>query len=340
VREAFGQRFEVPVGYLNTASIGVPPVAVADAVDEAVTRWRTGQARAPEFDEHVAAARTAWARLAGVDSANVATGASVSQLVGLVAASLPAGSRVLVPENEFTSVSFPFAACGHRVTEVPHADFLSHVDGHDVVAISPVQSADGARFDLDALRAAARAAGARVLLDVTQTVGWLPVALDWADWVVCAGYKWLLAPRGAAWLACRPEHLERITPAVANWYAAEDPWTGIYGLPLRLAGSARRLDLSPVWFAQLGAAASVSWLAELDLVTVRAHCVGLADATLAALDLPPRGSAIISLDLTEAQAGRLADAGVVGAARAGRTRLSFHLYNTADDVDLVVGALR
>ena len=340
MREAFGQLFEVPAGYLNTASIGVPPVAVADAVAEAVTRWRTGLSRPPDFDEHVETARTAWARLAGVDSANVAIGASVSQLVGLVAASLPPGSRVLVQANEFTSVSFPFAACGHQVTEVSHEDLLSHVDGHDVVAISPVQSADGSLVDLDALRLAARSAGARVLLDVTQAIGWLPVTLDWADWVVGGSYKWLLAPRGAAWLACRPELLERVTPIAANWYAAQDPWAGIYGLPLRLADTARRLDLSPVWFAQLGAAASVSWLADLDLTKVRAHCVGLADATLTALDLPPAGSAIVSLDLTEAQATRLAEAGVVGAARAGRTRLSFHLYNTDDDVDLVVRALR
>jgi selenocysteine lyase/cysteine desulfurase len=32
-------------------------------------------------------------------------------------------------------------------------------------------------------------------------------------------------------------------------------------------------------------------------------------------------------------------AGVVSAVRAGRTRLSCHLYNTLDDVDRVLGAL-
>jgi selenocysteine lyase/cysteine desulfurase len=336
VRNACGEQFDVPAGYLNTASIGIPPVSAADAVADAVDRWRRGASRPPEFDEHVATARNGWARLTGVDTANVAIGASVSQLVALVAASLPRTTRVLTVAAEFTSVTFPFAARGMPVTEVPRDTLLSHVDDHDLVAISAVQSADGAVADLDGLRAS----GKPVLLDVTQAAGWLPLRLDWADWVVGAGYKWLLTPRGAAWLAARPDALERTVPQAANWYAAEDPWQGIYGLPLRLAGDARRLDLSPVWFAQVGAAATVPWLAGLDLAAVRDHCVGLADAALAGLGRPPAGSAVISVDVTAEQARALTDAGVVGAVRAGRTRLSFHLYNTMNDVDLVVSSTR
>jgi selenocysteine lyase/cysteine desulfurase len=335
MRTASGQRFDVPLGYLNTASIGVPPVGAADAVADAVQRWRRGAARPPDYDACVEAARAGWARLVGVDVERVAAGASVSQLVGLVAASLPRTTRVLTVASEFTSVTFPFAAQGMPVTEVPHADLLSHVDGHDLVAVSVVQSADGRVVDLSGLRELRQRTGTPVLLDVTQAAGWLPLRLDWADWVIGAGYKWLLAPRGTAWLAARPDALERTVPVAANWYAATDPWAGIYGLPLRLADTARRLDLSPVWFAQVGAAATVPWLAGLDPAAVRDHCVGLADATLTALGRPPRGSAIISVDLTGEQAARLTDAGVVGAIRAGRTRLSFHLYNTADDVDLV-----
>jgi hypothetical protein len=49
---------------------------------------------------------------------------------------------------------------------------------------------------------------------------------------------------------------------------------------------------------------------------------------------------VISVDLTAEQAGRLTDAGVVGAIRAGRTRLSFFLYNTMEDVDLVLASTR
>jgi selenocysteine lyase/cysteine desulfurase len=338
MREAFGARFDVPAGYLNTASVGVPPVAVADTMVEAVNAWRVGGVQPPDYDKPVAVAREAWARLAGVAVNRVAIGASVSQLISLVAASLPETTRVLTVEQEFTSTMFPFAARGMPVVEVPMAELASSVGRHDLVAVSAVQSADGAVADLHGIRQAAAASGARVLLDVTQALGWLPMRLDWVDWVVGASYKWLLAPRGAAWMAVRPDALELTRPLAANWYAGEDPWQTIYGLPLRLASDARRLDLSPAWFAQVGAAAAVPWLADLDATAVHEHCVRLADATLTGLGLPPAGSAIISLDLPGA-AERLAGAGVRSSVRAGRVRLAFHVYNTEEDVALVLGAL-
>ncbi|WP_054049883.1 aminotransferase class V-fold PLP-dependent enzyme [Alloactinosynnema sp. L-07] len=332
---AFGERFDIQDGYLNTASIGVPPARVADALEQAVTDWRQGLGKAPDYDEPTAVARRGWARLVGVDPANVAIGASVSQLVALVAAGIPDGTRVLTVGNEFTSATFPFAAQAHRgvtVTEVPQAELVARAPEFDLVAVGVVQSADGTVADLDGLRAC----GARVMLDATQSVGWLPVDLSWADWVVGSSYKWLLAPRGAAWLAIRPDVVDLTRPIVANWYSGETPWDTVYGLPLRFAGDARAFDLSPVWFAQVGAAAALTWFAELDVKAVRDHCVGLANRLLTGLDQAPGDSAIVSLD----NADGLADAGIRGALRAGRTRLSFHLYNTEDDVDRVLKALR
>jgi selenocysteine lyase/cysteine desulfurase len=331
------ERFDVPDGYLNTASIGIPSFAVADAVAGAVEGWRIGATRPPQYDGHVAAARAAWARLVGVSPDHVASGASVSQLVGLVAASVPDGTRVLTVGNEFTSVTFPFAAQGKRgvtVTEVSHDELLDAAGAHDLVAVSVVQSADGQVVDLDGLRAT----NTPVLLDATQAVGWLPLHLDWAHYVVGAGYKWLFSPRGAAWLAVHP-HARALVPQAANWYAGDDPWDTVYGLPLRLAAGTRGLDLSPVWFAQVGAAASTEWVAGLDLARVRDHCAGLADKVRTELGHAPAGSAIVSLDLGADQVERLAKAGVVSSVRAGRTRLSFHLYNTEDDVDRVLDAL-
>ncbi|MEE3752601.1 aminotransferase class V-fold PLP-dependent enzyme [Mycobacterium intracellulare] len=245
--------------------------------------------------------------------------------------------------NEFTSVTFPFAAQHHRgvtVTESGYSDLIPRVCEHDLVAISVVQSADGTVMDLDALQVAAGETGALVLLDVTQAAGWLPLQLHWAHFVVGAGYKWLLTPRGAAWMAIRPDVLSDVAPQVANWSGAQDMWASLYGLPLRLSNEARRLDSSPVWFAQRGAAVSLPWVAGLDVTKVRKHCVELADATLVGLGAESRGSAIISLDLAADSAERVVHAGATVSTRAGQTRLSFHLYNTMDDVDLVLTALR
>jgi selenocysteine lyase/cysteine desulfurase len=338
VRLAFGQQFDVPDGYLNTASIGIPSGAVVDAVGAAVAAWSSGGARAADHDPAVETARAGFATLLGVPFDRVAIGSAVSSLVGLVAASIPDGARVLVAAGEFTSTTWPFAAQAHRgvtVTECELAVLGERAADFDVVSVSVVQSADGRIADLDALRAA-RAAGTRVVLDVTQALGWLPLQLDWADAVVCAGYKWLLCPRGAAWLAVHPD-LE-LRPTNAGWYAGEDPWTSVYGLPVRLAKDARGLDASPVWLAHVGAAAALPWLADLDRAAVRAHCVGLADTVRTGLGLPPGGSAILALRHPDA-AQRLAAAGVASTVRAGAVRLAFHLYNTADDAARVLDAL-
>ncbi|GAA1202359.1 aminotransferase class V-fold PLP-dependent enzyme [Prauserella alba] len=278
----------------------------------------------------------------GVPAERIAVGATVAGLLAPVAAGLRDGARVLAATGEFTSVTFPFAAQEHRgvtVDTVPVAELASAVDGHDLVVVSAVQSADGTVADLAALRAVTAEAGIPVALDVTQAAGWLPLDLDWADWVVGAGYKWLLSPRGAAWLAVHPRALDRGRPVGANWYAGENPWDTVYGLPLRLAAGARRFDASPAWLAFIGAAAALDHLASLDLRAVHAHCTGLADALRGELGLSPAGSAIVAVD-TDVAPERLARAGLRGSVRAGRLRMGFHLYNTWEDVDLAVAALR
>ena len=329
-------------GYLNSASLGVPPMRTVAAVRDVLERWSRGQVSPPDFDAHVTRSRQAWAQLTGVDPAHVATSSTVSQLVGLIAAALPDGARVVTASAEFTSVTFPFLAHADRgvtVDELPLEELAGFTGPADLVAVSSVQSADGRMVDLDALLAAARAAGARVLLDTTQSCGWLPLDCSGVDYVVCGGYKWLLCPRGTAFLAVQPELMDDLRPLAAGWYAGDDPWTSIYGAPLRLAKDARRFDMSPAWFSWVGSAESLELLAGLDMTAVRDHNVGLANAFLERLGRPPQGSAIVTLDASDGASERLAAAGVRTAIRAGRVRASFHLYNDEADVDLAVAAL-
>ncbi|OOK65183.1 hypothetical protein BZL29_7776 [Mycobacterium kansasii] len=41
MREAFGEAFDVPPGYLNTAAIGLSPVSAADTLVDAIAQWRS-----------------------------------------------------------------------------------------------------------------------------------------------------------------------------------------------------------------------------------------------------------------------------------------------------------
>jgi selenocysteine lyase/cysteine desulfurase len=328
--------------YLNTASYGLPPRPAWDALQAALADWREGRTSWEPWGESTERARGTFARLVGVDAGNVATGATVSQLVGLVAASLPDGARVVVPEIGFASLLFPFlvhADRGVEVTTVPLARLAESVDARTTaVAFSAVQSATGEVADLDAVSAAARDHGALTIVDASHACGWLPLDATRFDAVVCAGYKWLLSPRGSAFLAVSDELLERIRPLAAGWWAGEDPYTTYYGPPLRLARTARRLDTSPAWFSWVGTAPALEVLEEIGVEAIYAHDLTLANRFRAGLGLPPGNSAIVSVSLPGA-AERLERADIRAAVRADSLRVSFHVYNTEADVDAALDAL-
>ncbi|MGH9210261.1 MAG: aminotransferase class V-fold PLP-dependent enzyme [Acidimicrobiales bacterium] len=336
-------QFAPSTTYLNTATYGLAPQAVADAVLSAERARQSGWLDPLDVDDAIAACRALFGRLVGVPAERVAIGSQVSQLVGLVAASLPAGTTVVAPENDFTSVLWPFLARGDaiRVRLVPLDRLVEAIDATtDVVATSIVQSADGATVDPVEVIGAAHANGARVVLDATQAAGWLPLEdCSDVDWLVCGGYKWLLAPRGTAFLTGTDEALGGLPACAAGWYAGEDPWESCYGGPLRLAGDARRLDVSPVWPAWLGQRPALELLAATGIDTIHQHNLGLANRLRAGLGLPPGRSAIVAVDAAPGTADRLRDAGVIASIRAGRLRLSCHLYNTDADVDRALDVL-
>ena len=129
-----------------------------------------------------------------------------------------------------------------------------------------------------------------------------------------------------------------LRPLHAGWYAGDDPWTSIYGTPLRLAKDARRLDISPAWLAWAGTVPALELLGEVGIATIQRHDVGLANRLRGRLGLPAGDSAIVTVAV-EGGLGRLRAAGIMGSVRAGAVRLSFHLHNTDADVDAVARAL-
>jgi selenocysteine lyase/cysteine desulfurase len=327
--------------YLNTASYGLPPRPAWDALQAALGEWRVGRTSWEHWNDATEGARGSFARLCGVPVEWVAVGGAVSALVGLVAASLPDRSRVLSTEAEFTSALWPFMAQGRgiEVSCVPVARLAEAIDaGTDAVAFSAVQSSNGELADLDAVAEAAAHHGALTIVDATQACGWLPVDGRHFDALVCASYKWLMSPRGTAFMSVRPELRERLTPHAAGWYAGDDPHTSYYGPPLRLASDARRLDVSPAWFSWVGTAPALELLLDIGTEQVHEHNLRLANLFRAGLGVEPGESAIVSAELPGAQE-RLRGTAVMAAARAGLLRTSWHLYNTEDDVERVLEIL-
>src|SRR5690606_9960765 len=146
----------VPHGlYFATATCGLPPRSTSGAMDSVLAACRRGRVEATGFDTVISQARERYARLVGVEPRAVAIGPQVSPLVGLIASAMPDGARIRAATGEFTSLTFPFAAHqgrGVQITEAPLEGLAAAIDDDiDLVAVSAVQSADGAIADLDAI---------------------------------------------------------------------------------------------------------------------------------------------------------------------------------------------
>lgn len=121
-----------------------------------------------------------------------------------------AGNRIVMMAEEFPSVVLPFRRvareAGAMICTVPapvDGDWTSALldkicDGVRVVAVSTCHWTNGARLDLPAISERCRELGAILVLDATQSLGVTPFSIDEVkpDFLVAAGYKWLLCPYG------------------------------------------------------------------------------------------------------------------------------------------------
>lgn len=340
-----GPEFVRQTTYLNTAAYGLTPARSAAAMHRAIDEWRGGDLSSQ--DSVIAAARTSYGKLAGVPPDRIAVGSAASVHTGLIATALPSGAEVLVAEGDFSSLVNPFAVRSDlKVRQVPLKDVPDAIrPGTALVAVSSVQSADGRRADLTAIREAAAAHGARTLVDATQSMGALRLPAGDFDYVVCAAYKWLMGSRGASFLIVGEGAGAELSPIFAGWSAGEDPWLSTYGPIKELATSARRFDASPAYLCYAGLAASLALIEEIGIETIENHDLALAErftAGLRELGHEPQatgGSPIVSVPGLGGSATDLERSGITVSERAGNLRASFHLYNSSEDVDRLLEAL-
>lgn len=334
------------ISYLDSATYGLPPQPTVDTMIDALRQWQLGTARwIDDWDVAADRARTDFAGLVGVAPLDVGLIPAASVGVGNVAASLTSEDRIVVPDDEFTSLLFPILVAQERigctVDAVPFDRLLDDIDeGTTLVATSLVQMQTGRVAPLREIVGRAHEVGAKVLLDATHglpfadTGGCLPDV----DIIVCAAYKHLLCPRGVAFIVVRPEHRDGIGAWNANWRSTPDPYGRFFGGPLDLADGAAAFDVSVAWLPWVGAAVSLRLLREWSAAGWLDGPRYLAEELAARLDVPWYGSSIVCAPIADADAAKRAiDAsGLKVGFRGGAARLSTHVYTTPADVDRAV----
>jgi selenocysteine lyase/cysteine desulfurase len=335
--------------YLDTATYGLPPLPTVEVMGRALAAWQAGTGNwIEDWDQPSDRCRGDFAALIGTEAANIAYLPAASVGAGVVAVSLRPGDDVVVPVDEFTSTLYPVLVAARRGAVVREVGFEALAEsirpGTRLVAFSLVQMQTGKTADLAAICERATDVGAEVFVDATQAIPFVEFAdlLPRIDYLVCAGYKHLLSPRGTAYFYVRPDRWDSLEAHNANWRAADQPFNRYFGGPLSLSESAARFDVSRAWMPWLGASESMrllaSWRESGLFESVRALADRLAEGT----GCPKPGSSLVCVPIEGAERAReaLKDAGVKASVRGTSIRFSPHVYNTEAQIDRAIEAIR
>ncbi len=239
-------QFVLPEGviYLDGNSLGVLPKTTAARVAEAVTtEWGEGLIRswnsAGWFDLSQRLGDKI-ARLIGAAPGEVvATDSTSINLYKVLSAALNIADadaperKVLVSErsNFPTDLYIAEALCRERGLrlELVEPDDITAALTSDVAVLmlTHVNYRTGAMHDMQAITAAAHAAGALAVWDLAHSAGAVPVDLHaaQADFAVGCSYKYLNGGPGApAFVWAHPKHADRFWQPLAGWWGHAAPF--------------------------------------------------------------------------------------------------------------------
>jgi len=148
---------------------------------------------------------------------------------------LQTGDKILVIAEEFPSNVLPWRRTaqetGTEIITVPYPEdgnwthpILNYIDfGVKVVAVSTCHWTNGAYIDLVPIAKACRDNNTYLVVDATQTLGAMPFSMEsiQPDFLVAAGYKWLLCPYGFSLLYVS-ERCRNSRPLEETWLAREN----------------------------------------------------------------------------------------------------------------------
>ena len=229
-----------------------------------------------------------------------------------------------------------------------------------VVSVSHVRFDDGTLLDAARVAAACRAQGALLVLDVSQSCGAVPMnvkELD-ADFLVCAGYKWLLSPYGTGFFWVKSEHQDTGRPGPFSWTSqATDSFFELSYVDPKPSRSAKRWDsVEAATYFNFNLAAmdaSVDFVLRVGPALVREHNRQLLDflfehlpkecVPASPLDSTRRGPCgsftARTPEKTVELYQKLQKENIIVSLREGRIRVSPHLFNSERDINRLISVV-
>jgi cysteine desulfurase / selenocysteine lyase len=340
--------------------------ALARFADDAT---ENGAAFYPAWTKQIEDLRHRAAAMIGADLGEIALVANTTAGINLVAEGFPwqPGDNVVTRADEFPANQYPWIRLAEQGVETRRIetggcrlDIDRLLDACDdrtrIITISWVSYSHGWRHDLAQLAEVAHRKSALLFVDAVQGLGVFPIDVKQSgiDFLSADGHKWMLSPEGAGLFYARREHLDLLRPRNVGWnsvkgahdfnridYDIRDTAERYEGGSLNAAGFIA-LGASLELLSRFPAQARARRVLELtDLACKRLQDLGAVIISDRSSDQHKSGILLFELPGRDPQAIRreCVEKGVILGCRAGRLRISPHVYNDESDIDRLIAAL-
>ena len=277
------------------------------------------------------------------------------------------GSKILTTETTHPSTIYPWQRVADHSGAVlqwvkadeklainPDNLEASIDDQTSVVCLSHVEYGTGQCYSLKRLADKAHQHGALLIIDATQSAGQVPIDISvGVDAVVTSTYKWLCGPFGTGMMYLSKE-LQKLNPGIVGWRSHKDMWD-FQADRLTYADNAKRFEFGTMAYGTaFGATESLRYLLDVSIEAIVAHNRELSDHLIAGLQelgaeiLGPQSPNERSATIAARFAGKdsadfarnLKEENVIMSLRRDFLRFSPHLYNSIDDIDQALKAIK
>lgn len=357
------------IHYLNTAAESIPPLAVHEAVAEYMAHKSMGMRGRDFHFPRVEACREITAKFLGLTPAEVSFCSCSSEAYNLLASALQLTPQdeVVVTDLDFPAGATPWMTAAEGAKPVlrlwRHQNGALRLEDLEpmlnektaLVQISLVSFYNGHRVVFAPFRDLVRrlAPNAVIAVDVTQALGRVVLDCSDADIVISSTHKWTLGIHGGGIIGVPQRAAKRLTTHAGGWWHIANAFDADRFESARVKPGAPSFSVGMPSFTALYALnAALRYLDQFGVQAIAQHAdplVARVHAGLRELGIEtlapeqaanPSGIVAFKDSNTQAIHDALLAANVHVMHQVGRIRVALHGYNTANDVDVLLGVLR
>ncbi len=374
--ESLSKRTDYPslldYNYLNQASLGLIGSPAVEAMNDFLHNVaRHGNLKMSDEQEinFLNPLKRNIAKLLDTKEEHVAIMGSASEMLG----QLPyifkpkKNTKIVAVSTDFPALTRPWISyCKTQLCEMHFVEddkstnltdqIIQAIDKRTaIVTVSLVQFSTGTKIDIQKLSTITKQAGAKLIIDITQAAGAIPISvrnID-ADVLVCSGYKWLGGHGGIGIALTSPEFLKK-DPIMTGWMGAPDPFN-MQAKNSSYSQDARKYTMATMSYISIrGLEVAVNELLNLNMINISLHANKLKNLLSTQLkgtqwnlyrpeDDIDTSSHIVSIESfshnIRKQFEKLKSNAIICGIRNDRIRISISHYNNQMDIEKLLNAL-